>query len=765
MASFLNRSSRIASLILFGLLIAGCEGNDGAPGADGAPGPQGPPGLPGPSTGSGVPVDSADRINIAVNSVAVPSGGGAPTVSLTLTNDLNQGLVGLPAGDIRFVLSQLTPGSGGGSSEWQSYITRDTGPVTNGQADAERGSAGTFVDNNDGTYTYTFASDLDAYPAGPVFEATKTHRLGIEIRGQAPISSNGIFTFVPAGGDPVTERRIVDNDTCNACHDRLEFHGGPRTDVDYCVSCHNPYSIDGDTGNTVDMKALIHNIHSGRGDYVIIGHNNTEHDYSEIEWTQDIRNCQTCHEENDTNTPQASNWRLVPNRAACGTCHWDDGVPNSGNDFAIQDGIHPEGLVFTDDTACVVCHGPDATLQGGALKVPEVHRIPEQEASDLFEYNVVSIANAAVGQTPSVTFSITNPQDNDSAYDLATDPAWTACNGTSRLAITLAWTTDDYINTGSGRTPAQPVSMDPLIGCSGTATDNGDGTYTVTSPAAIPAGVTGTLSAGIEGHPWVDINGDGVAGFNERIAVTNAIDYQGIDGATTVPRRNAIAIAKCDDCHNRLSIHGNNRTDNPEVCVQCHNPNATDVNQRVAGSECDIGRPPGTNGPEDPGVPALGLDDQTIDFKRMIHRIHSSGYTEVPYEVCGFGNSAHVFDVTYPGHLNNCEGCHTATDENPFPYHPVEAGTIQGTTIDVGADPASPTDDVVISPNASVCSSCHVSSLAKTHMEQNGGNFAATKNPDGSLNPADVESCALCHGPGRSADVAEVHGVAGFEFN
>ena len=213
MPSFKNRSSRIASFLLFGLLIAGCEGNDGAPGADGAPGPAGPPG---PSTGNGVPVDSADRINIAVTGVAVPDGGGAPAVSLTLTNDLNQGLLGLPAGDIRFVLSQLTPGSSGSSSEWQSYKTTEDGGIPDVQATAERGSEGTFVDNNDGTYTYTFANALTDYPAGPEFDETKTHRLGIEIRGQAPISSNGIFNFVPAGGDPTFERRIVDNDTCNA---------------------------------------------------------------------------------------------------------------------------------------------------------------------------------------------------------------------------------------------------------------------------------------------------------------------------------------------------------------------------------------------------------------------------------------------------------------------------------------------------------------------------------------------------------------------
>jgi OmcA/MtrC family decaheme c-type cytochrome len=755
MASFMNRSSRIASLILFGLIIAGCEGNDGAPGAVGPAGPPGQTGDPGPSTGNGVPVDSVDRINIAVTAVNVPDGNTAPTVSLTLTNDLNQGLFGLPAGDIRFVLSQLTPGSGGSSSEWQSYITRDSGGIENAQATTETAVDTRFKDNNDGTYTYTFANGLDNYPAGPVFDRDKVHRLGIEIRGQAPISSNGIFTFIPDTGtevppdSDVDTRRIVDNDTCNACHDRLEFHGGPRTDVDYCVACHNPYSIDGDTGNTVDMKALIHNIHSGRGDYVIIGHGGTVHDYSEIVWTQDIRNCQTCHEEDDDNTPQASNWREVPNRAACGTCHYDDGVPGSGNDFAIEDGIHPEGFVFTDDTQCLLCHGPDSTVSSGSLQVARVHEIPTQIASAAFKYNILSVTNTAVGEFPVVQFSVTDPTSSNAAYNIQTDAPFTVCaGGASRLAISIGWSTSpDYSNTGSGNTPAQPVSMNPLTACGGTSTDNTDGTFTVTSPVAVPVGVTGTLAVTMDGHPAVDINGT-----IERIAVTNAVAYSAVTDAEATPRRNAIAIEKCDDCHNRLSLHGNNRTDEPEVCVVCHNPNATDASQRVAVAE-----------PTDPPTDCLnvlGPDDETIDFKRMIHRIHASGATGVPYEVCGFRNSVHIYDVTYPGHINNCEGCH-----EPGGYYPVEAGEIHGTTVSVGADAASPTDDVVISPNASVCSSCHVSDLARLHMEQNGGNFAATKNPDSSLNPANTESCALCHGPGRSADVKEVHGVSDFQFN
>jgi hypothetical protein len=106
----MNRASRIASLILFGLFLAGCEGNDGATGPAGPEGPPGQPGQPGPSTGGGVPVDSAERINIAVTAIDVPDGSSRPTVSLTLTNDLNQGLFGLPDSGINFVLSQLTPG-------------------------------------------------------------------------------------------------------------------------------------------------------------------------------------------------------------------------------------------------------------------------------------------------------------------------------------------------------------------------------------------------------------------------------------------------------------------------------------------------------------------------------------------------------------------------------------------------------------------------------------------------------------------------------
>jgi OmcA/MtrC family decaheme c-type cytochrome len=760
MASLTHRYAQVASLLLAGLLLTACEGDDGPAGPEGPAGPAGPAGPPGPS--GGVPVESAERITITVSSVAIPSGGGAPTVELTLTNDLQQGLFDLPANQISFVMSQLTAGSAGGSSEWQSYTTREDGGIPDVQATTENGTAGTFVDNGDGNYQYTFAQDLTAYPAGPTFDETKTHRLGIDVRrGDTTIVTNGLFTFVPAGGDPLTSREIVDNQACNACHDVFESHGGPRVDIPYCVTCHNPYSTDGDTGNTVDMKALIHNIHSARSDYQILGFRPPINDWSDLVWPQDIRNCETCHREDNPGTPEAANWRLVQNRAACGTCHYDDGVPDSGNDYAIEDGIHPAGLVFSDDTQCVNCHGPDSTVGGGALQVARVHEIDSELASEAFEFTILSISNAAVGQAPQVTFTITNPLDDDAPYDLATAPEFNACaDGTSRLSVDIGWTTADYTNIGasSNGAPAHTVEINPLIGpgCGGTAQDNLDGTYTVTSPVNVPAGIEGTLGVGIEGHPWVDLNGDGQSSFDERIAVTNAILYQGIDGATTVPRRNAVAIDKCNDCHNRLSMHGSNRTNSPEVCVLCHNPNATDARQRV----------PVAN-PSDPPtdcVSVLGLDDVSVDFKFMIHALHSGGEFENPYEVCGFRNSVHEYDFKYPGKLNNCEGCHVVSRENPNPYHPVEPGTILGTTITAN-DPLIATDDVVISPNSAVCSACHGSDLSREHMIQNGGDFEATKAADSSLISAGIETCTLCHGPGRSADVKEVHGVDQFQFN
>lgn len=751
--------SRLALLLLLGLVASACSdsGSDGSAGPPGPPGAGGPPGPPGPpGGGGGVPIDSADRINITVTGVTVPAGGGAPVVNFRLTNDLNQGLTGLPAGDTRFVLSQLTPGSAGGSSQWQSYVTRSSGAAR--QATTETAAAARFVDNNDGSYQYTFASPLTAYTGAPVFDATRTHRLGIEIRNQAPISGNGVFDFVPAGGAPTFTRLIVDNDTCNACHDVLNFHGGSRTDVTYCVACHNPASIDGDTGNTVDMKRLVHNIHSARAGYQIVGFGNEVHDWSDVEFPQDIRNCSTCHQESDADTPQASNFRLVSNRAACGTCHYDDGVANGVHEYAIENGVHPGGFNFADDTQCVDCHGPTGTVTGSdgrLVQVPVAHEILEDTAARAFEYQVVSITNTGPGQIPTARVRVRNPTDpnyatnpNGTAYDINA-PGGPFQTASASLRLDIAWNNVDLGNldpndtlarSAVSGTPFAPIVIDFKTG----ATNDGTNTFTKAATVAIPTGITGSGKAILEGKPQVSIGG---------VLTSLEVNASGLQFAITDPapvdRRKVVNISKCNDCHKVLSLHGANRTGNTELCSTCHNPNATDINRRVAGSACVLG---------------AGPDDQSIDFKRMIHMIHASGHdgsgrVGEPFTVCGF-SGAFTFEVGYPGRLKNCEGCHLANT-----YYPVDSTQVLATSLDAGADRSTLTDDVAISPNTSVCSGCHTSALATEHMRQNGGDFAAGKNDSGTLVSSGVETCALCHGPGRVGDVKTMHGIGTFQFN
>ncbi len=87
----------------------------------------------------------------------------------------------------------------------------------------------------------------------------------------------------------------------------------------------------------------------------------------------------------------------------------------------------------------------------------------------------------------------------------------------------------------------------------------------------------------------------------------------------------------------------------------------------------------------------------------MIHLIHASGTNNNPITICGFGGAPSTFNVGYPGALNDCTACHNADT-----YYPVDPATVQGTTVHAGADRTTLTDDLVLSPNTAVCSSCHL---------------------------------------------------------
>ncbi len=240
----------------------------------------------------------------------------------------------------------------------------------------------------------------------------------------------------------------------------------------------------------------------------------------------------------------------------------------------------------------------------------------------------------------------------------------------------------------------------------------------------------------MDGHPAGDVTTAGT--FSDRLPVTSVYKDFAITGSLS-PRRTVVDIAKCDVCHGRLSVHGNNRTDQPGVCVVCHNPNATDLGQRVA---------------------AGAAGEQSIDFKVMIHAIHAGeadkgGFRTTGITVYGYGGRANDFSsVVFPGKLNNCANCHAGTSyELTGTWAAPTANGILGTTTTTSALGAA--SNLRTSPTAAVCSSCHDSAATKLHMEDSfrAGSFSVTET---NIVP---ENCAYCHGPQGPWDVKSVHGV------
>ena len=757
----------VALLACAALALAACCSDDAKTDSGGTPGPVDPPGPP-PTGGTGVPVASAKFIRSSIVSATIPEDG-KPIIEVRLENESGQPLIGLQAANISFVLARLEPGVNGKSSTWHAVTRRTeafpgtptpvpasavTGTGPTNQATTEPATRGQWVEGNqaNGQYFYTFAQSLKGIDDIP-FDPSLVHRVGLEIRlrpsGATAFipSNNAVRTWAPTTGGAVDSgREIVDNDTCNACHDQLEFHGGARFDLQYCAMCHESYSFDAQTGNTIDLKVMIHKIHRDQlpsGPYGIFGYSNVFYDYADIQFTQDQRNCQTCHEESDTDTPQASNWRLTVNREACGSCH--DAVN-------FDTGAGHGGVAATDDQ-CSACHGPSSSF---GLRADQVHFDPLLRAGEQFRYEVLKVVDSGPGQQPTVTIRVTDPTNDDAPYDIkAAGGPFQIGNASLRVDVAFS-TRPDFTNTGSGSatattgTPAQPISID--VKANGVPDPEFPGAFKATATVAIPATATGSGSAILEGRPNVriDTNRDGVL---ETVAVPVVASGKtfAITDAVPVDYRQVVDIAKCNDCHKQLSLHGENRSGNAELCATCHNPNATDINRRVAGSSCETVT--GT------------LDDQSIDFKFMVHAIHAGAIAN--YQVCGFGNTGYDFShVTYPGKLNNCEGCHL-----PDTYYPPDSTVALATTFDAApassADRSTPLGDIATTPATAVCSTCHTSEAARNHMTSvaAGGAVDAVKDANSRTPSAAPEGCATCHGPGRDADVKKVHGVAEFNYN
>jgi OmcA/MtrC family decaheme c-type cytochrome len=724
-------------------------------------------------------IETLGKLNAVITGVTVSS---PPVVDFTVTDGNGNPAVGIASGYVWFTFAKLVPNTdpdiNGGLPFWQSYVnsaptsTAPGGLATAVQATTDsRFSGGSHVEMAPGQYQYTFGTDVTniTAPIAVAWEPSLTHRVGLEIRldgeGEVPLApDNPVFDFAPDGGagSGIT-KDIAATANCGDCHYEFALHGGPRKTVEYCVTCHNPGTVDPDTGNTVDMAHLAHSIHMGEdrtNPYIIVGFRGSVHDYGDVTYPQSKTYCETCHTASETHA-NGDAWNEGATTTTCGGCH-DNGLlaenhdPVTGiaeysfdHDAAGADaplGVSPDGQ-------CSTCHLGTIATAGPALAIHRSIRGDDRaraEAGDNFVFEFVSATNTAPGETPVVTFKVTDPDGNP--YNILTDPEFDAANG-GALNLYVQWATADYyggdelglvhgsrINDNLSIQAVQDLNFRDtgypyrmrLGAIKDVAVLNTDGSFTVTFFRALPAEFTGDVVFALGGHPAFETtDADGVTAF-ERAATVSAVFYPGES------RQVAIDSAQCNGCHERLLAHGSNRNGNVEICLTCHNSDA---------AVC-------SSNPLPDGSCPVGETQEGYQMALMIHSIHSASTS---YEGGAFA------DITYPQSIANCDACHVAGSYN------VARTTARAVSTNQGSDIRVWTDDIASTPNAAACGVCHTSTAATGHFLSQAGQVddlkctiigaecGAVDGSSGSGVPNGQEACAVCHGSGAEFETSKFH--------
>jgi OmcA/MtrC family decaheme c-type cytochrome len=324
------------------------------------------------------------------------------------------------------------------------------------------------------------------------------------------------------------------------------------------------------------------------------------------------------------------------------------------------------------------------------------------------------------GGAPTVRFRVTDQAGNP--IDLATEVPKSVAPATfpnTNPRFTLAMLKDDgdylsyyatlrapaaYTFEGTLPTPqprtqaqAQTVSAAPA----GSLVAQGNGVYEFTFPApTVTEGFDRTKTHTVAG--WVVRT---PAAGSSDVAFSS---FNFVPAGGTAQKDEVITDAACNRCHGVLQAHGTRR--GTQLCLTCHSPQTGD--------------------PE---------TDRTVDFKVMIHKIHSgrdlpsvNQTPAVPYFIVGNAQTVHDFsEVAFPWHdgVQHCTVCHTGEDANNWKTK----GTFTTCT--------SCHDNVKFAGQASA--GCNDAAAAPFQdCNHTGGAVGETAN------------CLACHGSGGAANLA-----------
>jgi len=816
--------------------LAGCGGgSDGAAGSAGATGPAGATGATGPAG-----KDASATVNVAnltadqwkalkpsidpsTISVSISS---PPVVKFKVTDDKGNPVVGLggqsksstavaPTNyNVAFTLAKLVPGTNGSPSKWATYLVTTpkaagtAGTVVNGGVSwagnfPQQEREGTFVDNGDGSYQYTFYRDIKQAATivagltdsadglskiadlGDVsYDPTLTHRLGIIISGSQPgtgtATPTGVtsvtavpmvntfnigYDFVPAGGAVTATRDIVVKASCTACHagkgiGHVNTTASPgdsigRNDPRLCVTCHTDqikysfdqgnalFNADGvtftvQTGSNavvrpaqaiIDGRAvgnfpnLVHKMHMGEK-LVKKGYNFNNDGagmFNEKRYPQDIKNCTKCHDGSASavnKTANGDNWKMVPSRLACGSCH--DGINfATGLGYTLADARkgsttpsnHAAGQGITSDAACAQCHastfldvavshqqtGYVSAVQttigfsGGATNPKEPYSINGALPAGAYklEYVITSVAVNAAGN-PSVKFQVKKDGTvvNFGTYDATSNPEPIAnviggpsiyfaynlpqdgiaspsdYNKYSSVALGNSYATSSTATLALGRITKGLWASGGTLTASGiTWTLSGpdsSGNYTVSNDMQLPA-TANMLTAVVMGNG----RQANAPGYPYSMASAD-FTLQAIQPSTTttqyVMNKPGLILTPLAQKKELTGSGGNGVTFvarrsivDEASCNSCHQQLGT--SPMFHGGSFNI-----TICAMCHNANQANSSGWTADARNHIHGIHAASKRTQPFtwHTKDYGDSNHFANLEYPGVLKNCTQCHKA---------------------------------------------------------------------------------------------------------
>ena len=391
-----------------------------------------------------------------------------------------------------------------------------------------------------------------------------------------------------------------------------------------------------------------------------------------------------------------------------------------------------------------------------------------------------AVPNPATGQKelwngfmggPSVYFVFAMPQDGIAA------PA--DFNASTSLYLRCLWN-GTAGTTGCGKTNSGAPSTLP-----GTLTGpDAEGYYTATiTGATIPdeaVMLTGGLGysynvktslpltqTNLAAYPTAAATGSGlVTGMPNAtgglivIAPNKQVVASGYSG-----RRPIVADAKCNACHQELgtfardSFHAGQRNDGT-TCAWCHTPNRTS-------------------------------SGWSADSTAFVHGIHGAAQrAPVNFTWHAASPTEGFWQIGFPGILSECEVCHlpgtydfsapTSAAAQPnrlfryaaagtmsssgatYTYSPnitqdLNYGNVFSFSAATGVTVPAAATALVTSPTAAVCSACHVTPLALSHVNAMNGSFYDARGAATLPSNGKIETCSLCHSPGGTADIRTVH--------